>query len=144
MMRNLSALFLGTLFLCVIGGCDTQARGETASATEAPGHPPTKAGAATADVARIVFVGKAQACDCTRTRIDTSWTALQAALGDSGPAVERLRMDTQGEQVEPYRQLRPMITLPGVYLLDAQGSLVELLQGAITEAQFRAALESSG
>ena len=38
--------------------------------------------AAKSKTAKIVFVGKLAACDCTRRRIDDSWAALQAALGE--------------------------------------------------------------
>jgi hypothetical protein len=92
-------------------------------------------------VARIVFIGQEQACHCTRDRIDGSWTALQAALGEgSGIAVERLRRDTQADQVEEYRMLRPFVTVPAIYLLDEDGAIVELLQGEVTEEQVRTAL----
>lgn len=92
-------------------------------------------------VERIVFIDQEQACECTKNRIDGSWTALQAALGASaGIAVERVHRDTQEEQAEEYGTLRPMVTVPGIYLLDENGAIVELLQGEVTEEQLRTAL----
>ena len=92
-------------------------------------------------VARVVFIDQEQACECTRNRIKGSWTAVEAALGEgSGIVVERIHRDTQEEQAEQYRMLRPMVTVPGLYFLDENGAIVELLQGEITEEQVRNAL----
>lgn len=123
-------------------GCG-QASGETNnSPAPAPAtKQPAVASPSESNVARIVFVGQEQACGCTRNRIDGSWRALQAALGESsGIAVERLRRDTQSDQVEEYRMLRPFVTVPAIYLLDENGAIVELLQGEVTEEQLRTAL----
>ena len=136
----LFALLLVTLVSSA--GCG-QASGETnPSPTPAPStNQPVVASPDESNVARIVFVGQAQACDCTRTRIDGSWRALQAALGEgSDIAVERLERDRQPDEVEEYRMLRPFVTVPAIYLLDENGAIVELLQGEVTEAQVRAAL----
>lgn len=122
-----------------------QASGEANRSTSQ--SPPTKqvspAPQGASAVARIVFIDQEQACECTQDRINGSWTALQAALGqDSGIAVERIHRDTQEEQAEAFRMLRPMVTVPGIYLLDQNGAIVELLQGEVTEEQVRAALGS--
>ena len=121
------------------GGC-SRASGESARTEPSPTEGAEQPGPS-ASVARIVFIDQEQACDCTRRRIDGSWAALQAALGrDSGIAVERIHRDTQEEQAEQYRLLRPMVTVPGIYLLDGRGAVVELLQGEVTEEQVRTAL----
>jgi glutathione S-transferase len=92
-------------------------------------------------VARIVFIDQEKACECTMNKIQASWTALQAALGpNSSLDVERIHRDTQEEQAEEYRLLRPMVTVPGIYLLDDSGAIVELLQGEVTQEQVRNAL----
>ncbi len=143
-MKYLYCSSLAMLFfaLVVSAGCG-RASGESnnvpspAPATKQPVVPSPGESA----VARIVFVDQEQACECTRNRIDGSWTALQAALGEgSAIQVERIHRDTQEERAEEYRMLRPMVTVPGIYLLDENGAIVELLQGAVTEEQFRAAL----
>jgi hypothetical protein len=89
-----------------------------------------------AKVARVVFVGKEHACDCTRKKVDTALAALHTVLGTPPKIpVEMLKADTEEEKVEPYRKLRPMMALPAIYFIDAKGGLVEMLQGEITEAQ---------
>ena len=125
--------------LVVTAGCGR-------SAGESPGAAPSSSAATTesapsSSVARIVFVDQEQACDCTMTRIETSWAALQAVVGEgSGVPVERVHRDTQEQQADQYRLLRPMVTVPGIYLLDESGAVVELLQGEVTEEQLRRAL----
>ncbi len=93
------------------------------------------------DVSRVVFVDQEQACECTQNRISASWTALQTVVGGREDLpVERIHRDTQEQQAEAYRALRPMVTVPGIYLLDGEGAVVELLQGEVTEEQLRQAL----
>jgi hypothetical protein len=90
----------------------------------------------TAKVARIVFVGKEHACDCTRKKVETAQAALQKLLGNPAKIpVEMLLADTQEDKVQPYRLMRPMMALPAIYFIDGKGGLVEMLQGEITEAQ---------
>lgn len=91
-----------------------------------------------AKVAKIVFVGKKEACDCTRTRVDEAWKVLQSVLGKpSKVPVERLRVDTDEEKVAPYRNMRPMAVLPAIYFLDKNGKLNEMLQGEVTAEQIK-------
>jgi hypothetical protein len=95
------------------------------------------------EIARIVFIDLEEACACDRRRIEGSWTALQAALGDaSGIAVERIHRDTQEDEAGPYMRLRPLMVVPGVYFLDEGGAVIEMLQGEVTEEQARRALGS--
>jgi hypothetical protein len=87
-------------------------------------------------IEKIVFIGKEHACDCTRKKVETAQAALQKLLGNPAKIpVETLLADTQEDQVEPYRQMRPMMALPAIYFIDDKGGLVEMLQGEITEAQ---------
>ncbi len=91
---------------------------------------------------KIVFVGKEHACDCTRKTVDAGWAALQKALGTPAKVpVERLQIDTQGEQVAPYRSMKPLMALPAIYFIDGKGAVVELLQGEVEEAQIAAVLK---
>ena len=143
-MRQTMYTLFAMLFITLASsaGCG-QASGESGAS---PSPAPEAQQAATSspgesNVARIVFVDQEQACECTRDRIEGSWTALQAALGGgSGIAVERIHRDTQEERAEEYRMLRPMVTVPGIYLLDEDGAIVELLQGDVTEERLREAL----
>ena len=103
--------------------------------------PPVAEAKPAAQVAKLVFVGKQDACDCTRNRIDDSLAALHAALGDKLTLpIERLQVDVDEVATAPYNEMRPIMVLPAVYLLDADGKLTEMLQGEVTEEQFRNAL----
>jgi len=108
------------------------------------GNPPTTTDApATADkpVAKIVFLDQEQCCDCTRERIDGTWSELTAALGEGSEVpVERIHNDTQEDLARPYLDLRPMMVAPGLYFLDPDGGLIEMLQGELTQAQITAVL----
>lgn len=98
----------------------------------------------TAKVVRIVFVGKEHACDCTRKKVDTALAALQKVLGTPPKIpVEMLKADTEEEKVEPYRKQKPMMALPAIYFVDGKGSVVEMLQGEISEEQVSKVLSAS-
>ena len=114
-----------------------------ASAPSAATSAAAAASSAQTKLARIVFVDKENCCQCTRDRIDASWTALQAALAGRKGAVpvERVHVDTQPKLTGEYRSKQPFVALPAIYLLDGSGNVVELLQGELTQAQLSAALE---
>jgi hypothetical protein len=105
----------------------------------------TQAAAAKPDtpkVARIVFVGKEHACDCTRKSVDAGWAALQKALGTPAKLpVERFHVDTEAAKVEPFRQQKPIMALPAIYFVDGKNTVVELLQGEVTAEQVAAILK---
>jgi hypothetical protein len=108
-----------------------------------PAADPTGAGAVStpsSPVDRIVFVGKENACQCTRTAIDASWTALQEALGGASIPIEKLTIDTQAAQVAPYRDMQAILAIPAIYFFDALGGLVNMLQGEVTADAIRAIL----
>jgi len=93
-------------------------------------------------VAKIVFVGKQNACDCTRTRVEAGWAALQKALGTPAKLpVERMQIDTDEARVEPYRQQKAMMALPAIYFVDDKAMVLELLQGEVTDAEITAVLK---
>ena len=103
---------------------------------------PVQAKSGATKVAKIVFVGKEKACDCTRKAINASWTALQTALG--APAkipVEQLKVDTESAEVESYEKQKAIMALPAIYFLDEKGSAVETLQGEVTADQIKTALQ---
>lgn len=95
-----------------------------------------------AKVARVVFVDKEKACDCTRKRVDAGWATLSQALAGRDLPVERVYSDTQAAAVEPLRQLKPFMALPAAYLVAPDGSLVALLQGEWTTEQLAAVLDA--
>ena len=143
-MRHAARIVIALSALVVMASCGRTPEGSGAGSAPAPseGAPGTSA---SASVARIVFVDQEQACDCTAARIEGSWTALQAALGQGSEVpVERIHRDTQEQEADQYRLLRPMVTVPGIYLLDEGGAVMELLQGEVTEEQLRQALQGAG
>ena len=90
----------------------------------------------TAQVVRIVLVGKEHACDCTRKKVDTALAALQQVLGNPYKIpVEMLKVDIEEDKVEPYRKQKPMMAVPAIYFVDAKGSVIDMLQGEITAEQ---------
>jgi hypothetical protein len=93
-------------------------------------------------VVKIVFVGQADACECTLQRIHNGWGALKRALG-TPPAVPvvRLQIDADAAKVDSYIRQRPILVIPAVYFLDENGVIVELLQGEITESQITPLIE---
>jgi hypothetical protein len=138
--------WLGVVTACDAKRGDPTVAASTTTAQAAVGAV-TGAGAKVnvASVSKLVFVVKEQACDCTRKKIDAAEAAIQQVLGDpSRLPVETLKADTQPEQVEPYRQQKPMMAIPAIYLVDANGSAIELLQGEITTEQLSKAVKSHG
>ena len=109
---------------------------------DAPPVQPTAVEAPTGPVARIVFIGQRESCDCTRKRIAGSWAALSEALAGRDLPVERLYADLkeEREEVDMYHAMEPMIVAPGIYFLDAQNQLVEAFQGEVSAQEFRAVL----
>jgi hypothetical protein len=102
---------------------------------------PAKAAAAESKIAKVVFVGKQNACDCTRKRIEDTWAALQKALGTPAKLpVERLQIDTDGAQVELLRQQKAVMALPAIYFVDTKAKVLDLLQGEVTDAEVTAIL----
>jgi hypothetical protein len=121
--------------------CKSQAPSPGAAIGAAVAAPAAQA-PAKVQPSRIVFVGKEHACDCTKKSIDAGWEALQKALG--APAklpVERLQIDTQGDKVTPFREQKPMMALPALYFVDGKDTVMELLQGEVSEAQIAAVLK---
>jgi hypothetical protein len=101
-----------------------------------PNPPPGKA-----KLAKVVFVDKQNACPCTRKRVDDSWTALQTALGTPNKLpVERYYVDTQPAETAPYVNAQPLMVPPGIYFVDEQQKVREMLQGEVTAAQIAAVL----
>lgn len=140
--RTTLLLGIGFCFSLAALGCERSRAAPgtagTTSAVQAAAKPTTS------KVARVIFVGKEHACDCTRKSVDAGWTALQQALGTPAKVpVERLQIDTQGDKVAPYRQQKPMMALPAIYFVDGKSTVLELLQGEVTAEQIVAVLQPS-
>jgi hypothetical protein len=102
----------------------------------------TQSGSPLAKVNRIVFIGKAHPCDCTRKKQDTATAALDKLLGvPPRIPIESIQIDAEPTRAEPYRKIRPMMAVPALYFLDGQGGLIDLLQGEISEAQIAQLLD---
>jgi hypothetical protein len=153
-MSSMNLIVLSLLSLLALSGCDRKAEANSAAvpsttsaaqtATTAPpvGSDPRApaTSAPTSPVAKIVFIGKENACQCTRAAIDASWAALQVALADANIPIEKLLVDTQPDLVGPYREMQALMAIPGLYFLDAVGGLVGQLQGEVTADAIRAVL----
>lgn len=135
MTTKLTTLLFGFSLVFGLMGCKASKAASTA-ANQASFVADASTSAAAAKVTKIVFVGKEHPCECTRKTIDGSWAVLQKVLGMPAKLpVERLQVDTQGAQVEPYRRQNAIMALPAVYFLDGRGTAVAFLQGEITEEQ---------
>jgi hypothetical protein len=140
MNRHVRLLALALTGLSAATACKSQ-QPSSATAVSAAVAAPAAQAPAKAQPGRIVFVGKEHACDCTRKSVEAGWAALQKALGTPAKLpVERLQVDTQGDKVEPYRRQKPMMALPAIYFVDGKDTVLELLQGEVSEAEIAAAL----
>ena len=100
---------------------------------------------ATSKVARVVFMDKEHACECTRKRVDDTWAELQTALGTPPKLpIERIHIDTQAAQAGPYTSAKPLMVPPGIYFVDQQQHVVELLQGEVKAEEITAVLKRGG
>ena len=105
------------------------------------GNASGSASASSDKVAKIIFVGKKNACACTKKRVRASWRALEAALDKKKDLpVQRLNIDTEASKVAPYKKQRAMVALPAIYFVDAKGKVVNMLQGKVSEKKLRAAI----
>ena len=112
-------------------------RGAPAAAMAATPVTPT-----TSKITRVVFMDKEHACQCTRKRVDETWAALQAALGTPPRLpIERIYIDTQAAQAGPYVSEKPLVVPPGIYFVDSQQHVFELLQGEVKAEEITAVLK---
>lgn len=132
------AMTLALSCFLLVCGCNretpppAQPRDPAVSTSKDPQSPTQK----TSDVVKIVFVGQKNACECTRTRIDTSWKTLQGVLGKRDDiAIEQIQLDVDEEQAEKMDNIRSLMVTPGIYFFDANEHLLEMLQGEVTAEQ---------
>lgn len=121
-------------------GCNQKAAA-AGSPEQSQSAQPTSAAPSKPAVARLAFLDKAEACECTQKTINKGWGALQAALGSGNPLpVDRIHIDTQADQAAPLLAQRKIVAVPALYVLDASGNVLEMFQGEIEEAEVRKAL----
>lgn len=133
-MRSLA---LVSLCLLVATSCE-QAKAPPKQATTST----AAAVAGAPKVAKVVFIDKENACECTKKRIDGTWAALQGALGTPASfPVERIHLDTEAAKAEFYTVLKPLMVPPGLYFVDGRDAVVEMLQGEVTTEQIATVLK---
>jgi hypothetical protein len=137
-MRTAKLFCLG-LTLAATSGLRIQPAAAQASpqakATTKPTKPSSK-------VAKIVFLDKKEACECTRQRTAKTWAAMQAALAKMGKRpIERIYVDTQGAKAEAYTVFKPLLVPPGLYFIDKNNVVIDLLQGEVKQQQIEAMLK---
>jgi hypothetical protein len=72
-----------------------------------------------------------------------TWAALQTALGTPPKLpIERIHIDTQAAQAGPYTSVKPLMVPPGIYFVDQQLRVVELLQGEVKAEEITAVLKA--
>lgn len=126
--------------LLVGGACE---RGSAPASAPTASAAATTPSAASSKIAKVVFIDQETACDCTHKRIDATWAALQAALGQPASLqVERIHVDTQAQQAETYTLLKPLMVTPGVYFVDERNGVLEMLQGEVKQEQIAAVLKA--
>lgn len=87
-------------------------------------------------VAKIVFVGQKDACDCTKNRVKETWSALQYALKKhQSVKVERIAMDVQKDRVKTLKAKRRFMVVPALYFFNPEGKLVAMLEGELKPNQ---------
>lgn len=137
----IAAMLMG---LSTLGGCGATQERDTAESgvesVDAQLSPDITANLNQVD--HIVFVGLKESCACTRNRIDESWRVLQNSLA-TVPEIEvqRIQRDINKEEALELHRLKPLMVAPGLYFLNAENQLIELLQGEVSEQQLSALLQ---
>jgi hypothetical protein len=91
--------------------------------------------------ARVVFVDQDHHCPCNAEQIDSAWTIVDRARHrHPGLLVERVHADLDREREAKMRSVSNFWTFPAIYVFDARGQLVALLQGRLSEASITDAL----
>lgn len=132
-----STLLLSLALASAMAACERTAPASAQTATDTP-----VATKALTTVAKIVFIDLENACDCTRTRIEDTWAAMQVALGTPARLpVERIHADTQKAEAEVYTVSKPLMVPPGIYFTDANNAVIDMLQGEVKAEQIAAMLK---
>ncbi len=135
-----SALFTTTALVCLLWGCDKGSPPVPApsSAKSTASIPTPDAPAVPSQVARAVFIGQKKACDCTRKRIDEAWPVFQQAVAaHKNIEVKRLQLDVDEKEADRYDDMRTIMVAPGIFFLDQNDQLIEMVQGEVTAEQLK-------
>jgi len=133
-MRLAVIVFLSLLSLpaCAKG------KGAPAAAMAATPVTPT-----TSKVARVVFMDKEHACECTRKRVDDTWAAAPDSPGTPPKLpIERIHIDTQAAQAGPYTSAKPLMVPPGIYFVTSSSAWSNYLQGEVKAEEIAAVLKA--
>lgn len=139
--NKLSVVWPALVCICLSGlGCQ-KAEPAVAPDAEKPAPLATQA-VESAKVAKVVFVGQKDCCQCTGDRILASWTSLEEVLAKHADvAVDRFDIDVDEARATEMEKLGKVMVIPGLYFLSADGKLVKLIQGEVTAAQVAEVLQ---
>jgi hypothetical protein len=95
-------------------------------------------GESSSKVARIVFLDRLDGNAAAKAHLDEVWVEVQTAMEDwRGILVERIHIDAEPKQSEKILALRSVDKLPGIYFLDENDALIEMLQGDVKANEIR-------
>jgi hypothetical protein len=99
----------------------------------------SRGGDAGTKTAKIVFLDRLDGNADAKARLDSAWVEVQTAIEDwPGIRVERIHVDAEPRQSSKFLAMRSVDTLPGLYFLDEDGKLIEMVQGRdVTMAMIR-------
>ncbi len=118
-------------FLMSVGGCRRSST-PAGALKKKPGE----------KVAKIVFVGQKDACECTKKRVQETWNALQFALKKhQGVKVERIARDVQKDRAQKLKNKRRYMVMPALYFFSPEGKLVAMLEGELKPDQISKNIE---
>jgi hypothetical protein len=133
MKTYLSTLLCAMAFSVAAAGCS---RSSAAAAPAASASADAAAKKPAGTIAKVVFVGEEHGCPCRQKRLDAGWAALQEAMGTPPKLpVEKIYVDTQSAKVQKLTQQKPILNMPGIFLVDSADHVLDMLQGDITRAQ---------
>jgi hypothetical protein len=92
--------------------------------------------------ARVVFVDQEHRCPCNAEQIDFAWSVVDRVhRSRPGLKVERVHADKYRDREGKLRSIHNFWTFPAIYVFDARGDLVALLQGKLSTANITDALQ---
>jgi hypothetical protein len=101
-------------------------------------HGGTTEGGQRTQVAKIVFLDRLDGNADAKARLDGIWSEVQAALeGWPEVNVERIHIDAEPRQSSKFLEMRSVDKPPGLFFLDADGALLEMVEGEIRANQIR-------
>ena len=86
----------------------------------------------------FLFLDRLDGNAAAKAHLDEVWVEVQTAMEAwPGIFVERIHIDVEPKQSAKILELRAVDKLPGVYFLDEDGALIEVLQGDIKATEIR-------